>query len=571
MKRKSDYARPYLRAAVQKNHLLLALDVLFVILGSILSASLAILLQLVIDTANGVGQFTVVQLLYITLAMAGGIVLCFLGRREFYSRFLRRANRQYRQAIFDDLTKKNIAAFSSERTGDYISVLTSDAAKVDTKYFQKISDLIEESLCAVFGFILMILYSWQLSLVALGLTCLPVLVSVFFSGTLTRQEKQVSEENAKFVSSIKDLLSGFSVIKSFQAEKRVCRLYGDKNGAVEQLRYRSQRTTWLIRCLSQVAGVAMQLGVFLVGAQLATQGQITSGVIIAFLQLTGFVIQPLQALPEEVSAFRAARALVSRAGKLLGEHTARETGAQVQTLGDGIVCQDLHFGYEAGQEVLKGIDVCFAPGKSYALVGASGSGKSTLLNLLLGGYDGYTGSITLADHALREVGEDSLYRLISIIQQNVFIFDATIAENITMFREFPEESVRDAIRRAGLEELVREKGMDYSCGENGCNLSGGERQRISIARCLLKNTQVLLMDEATAALDTQTSASITGAILDVRGLTRILVTHKLDAPTLRRFDEILVLRDGKITERGTFDTLLESDGYFSALYRVTAD
>ena len=219
--------------------------------------------------------------------------------------------------------------------------------------------------------------------------------------------------------------------------------------------------------------------------------------------------------------------------------------------------------------MLRGVSFRLVAGKRCALVGASGSGKSTLLNLMMGADGGYTGSIRIDGRELREVNTDSLYDLISLIGQNVFLFNDTIWRNITMFRSFPEEQVEKTVKEAGLTELVSQKGRDYLCGENGGNLSGGERQRVSIARSLLRGTPVLLLDEATASLDAKTAREVTEAILDLEGLTRLVVTHRLEAPLLARYDEILVLRNGTLWERGSFQELMERKGYFYSLYTVS--
>lgn len=231
----------------------------------------------------------------------------------------------------------------------------------------------------------------------------------------------------------------------------------------------------------------------------------------------------------------------------------------------------MSFGYEEGKEILKGIHCTFETGKSYAIVGGSGSGKTTLLNLILGSFHDYQGEVRIGGCELREIKPESLYDYISIIQQNVFVFDSSIQENITMFKPFDQKKIMEAINRSGLSQLMKEKGADYHCGENGCHLSGGERQRISIARCLLKDTSVLLMDEATATLDAKTAMNVTNAILDVDGLTRIIVTHKLEEALLKRYDKILVLRHGQIAEQGNFQELMDKKECFYALYRVSGE
>lgn len=186
----------------------------------------------------------------------------------------------------------------------------------------------------------------------------------------------------------------------------------------------------------------------------------------------------------------------------------------------------------------------------------------------MGSSNDYQGSIRFDQRELRSIATESLYGLVSVVQQNVFIFDDTIRNNITMFRHFDENLVQQATEKAGLTPLLAERGEDYICGENGSGLSGGERQRISIARCLLRQTPVLLIDEATAALDAATAYSVSAAILAIEGLTRIVVTHRLEEPLLRKYDEILVLKNGEICERGSFDALMARREQFYSLFNV---
>ena len=227
------------------------------------------------------------------------------------------------------------------------------------------------------------------------------------------------------------------------------------------------------------------------------------------------------------------------------------------------------FSYEPGKQVLHGVSARFDAGKSYAIVGGSGSGKSTLLNLLMASHSGYGGDICYDGAELRGIRAESLYDLVSIVQQNVFIFNSSVRDNITMFREFDKSEVDEAIRLSGLSELIAARGEDYLCGENGIGLSGGEKQRISIARSLLRKTPVLLMDEATAALDAETAYYITSSILQLDGLTRIVVTHALDETLLRRYDRIFTLKNGRLIESGTFDELMDKKEYFYSLFTVS--
>lgn len=207
-------------------------------------------------------------------------------------------------------------------------------------------------------------------------------------------------------------------------------------------------------------------------------------------------------------------------------------------------------------------------GGCYALVGGSGSGKSTILNLLMASSRDYQGEILYDGKELKTISAGSLYDLVSIIQQNVFVFNSTIRNNITMFSDFPEEEIERAIQLSGLSGLIREKGDNYLCGENVSGLSGGERQRISIARALLRKTPVLFVDEATASLDAETSFGVLDAILKLDGYTRIIVTHDLDENILRRCTGLFALKNGVVPEQGSFSELMDRKGYFYSLYTV---
>ena len=486
-----------------------------------------------------------------------------------YPAFLRRAMKQYKEYAFTELTKKSISTFSDENTSRYISALTNDAVCIETNYLAKIFTLLTKSVSFVGGLVMMLLYSPLLTGFALLLSLVPLAVSVLCGNRLARMETEVSRQNESFVAMTKDLLSGFSVVKSFKAEAEVVARFCRRNEELEETKGRRRRMEEVITMLGTGAGIVAQLGVFLFGAYLAVTKQgVTPGVVIVFLPLMSFVVDPIGSVPPILANRRAAVALIDKLADAVGKNV-RESGEQMDpVLRDGITIDHLTYGYHESAPVLNDVSVRFEAGKSYAIVGTSGSGKSTLVNLLMGSSNDYQGSIRFDQRELRSIATESLYGLVSVVQQNVFIFDDTIRNNITMFRHFDEMLVQQATEKAGLTPLLAERGEDYICGENGSGLSGGERQRISIARCLLRQTPVLLIDEATAALDAATAYSVSAAILAIEGLTRIVVTHRLEEPLLRKYDEILVLKNGEICERGSFDALMARREQFYSLFNV---
>lgn len=322
--------------------------------------------------------------------------------------------------------------------------------------------------------------------------------------------------------------------------------------------------------MGAAAAGSAQLGVFLVGAYLALRGHsITPGVLIVFVQLMNFIIEPIASVPGILAGRRAALALIDKLARALENNVRDEGRAIPAALETGIEIKDLSFSYDKDAPTLSGINMRFEKGKSYAIVGASGSGKSTMLNLLMAAHSDYKGDIRYDGAELRGIDASSLYDMVSLVQQDVFVFNASIRDNITMFCDFPREKTDRAIKLSGLSELIREKGEDYLCGENGAGLSGGEKQRISIARSLIRETPVLLVDEATAALDKETAYRVIKAILNLDGLTRIVVTHALEEGLLRQYDRILTLKGGRLIEQGDFETLMAQKGYFYSLYTVS--
>lgn len=540
------------------------------VLFSVLNLAVAWLLQQLVDNVSKVqGALP----LYVLALLTAGIVLLILPLKalNYFSqpRFMKKALMQFKRFAFEKLSRKSIASFQSEVTATYLSAFSNDLTAIETNYLEKQFTLVFNTVLACGAVVLMLAYSPVLAVVAIGLCVMPLLASSFTGRYMEKAEKETSERNAGFAASLKDILSGFSVIKSFRAENSAIDLLEQSSMAVEDAKCRKRKLSVILSTIGGIAGISAQLGTFLVGAVLAQQGfGITPGMLFVFMDLTGAVITSVREMPELLASRRAALALVDKMALSL-ESNVRDEGKDIPNhLENGISVHNLRFGFEPDSEILHDINIDFETGKSYAIVGNSGSGKSTLLNLLMASRHDYEGTISFDGAELRDISSKSIYELVSMVEQNVFVFDASIRDNITMFRDFPTADVDRAIELSGLSRLINERGGDYLCGENGKNLSGGEKQRISIARSLLQKPSVLLADEVTAALDAETGYQVTGDILKLDGITRIVVTHALVESLLKHYDGIIVLKDGRIVESGTFDDLMDKKGYFYALYTV---
>lgn len=535
-----------------------------------LNLILSWIIQQLMDTAAG--ESGALSFRTLLLISAGFVLLCAgLSLLNYASqpRFLERAMRQYKDFAFKKLIGKSISSFRDESAAGYLSALTNDAASIETNYLAQMLAMITKAVTFIGALLLMCRYSLLMTAIAAGLTVLPMIASLLTGNRLQAVENRVSERNGEFTAALSDCLAGFNVVKNFRAEREIFRLFAQSNKALEHEKFTGRRIKTLVGMIGAVTGIFAQLGVFIAGVYLSMKGgSMTPGAVVLFVNLMNFIISPIAELPGLLACRKAALGLVDKLAAALERSSSREGSETLNKLEHGIRLENVSFAYEPGKTVLHGINAEFEAGRAYALVGGSGSGKSTLLNLLMAAETNYSGHILADGIELSDISTESLYGTMAAIQQNVFVFNASIKDNVSMFRDFPKTEMDEAIARAHLGALIRERGEDYLCGENGSGLSGGEKQRISVARSLLKKSSVLLADEVTAALDAQTAHRVSSDILDLQGITRIVVTHTLEESLLRRYDKIFVLRGGRIEEAGSFADLMANKGYFYALFTV---
>ncbi|MBQ8040951.1 MAG: ABC transporter ATP-binding protein, partial [Lachnospiraceae bacterium] len=438
---------------------------LYIIFWSVnggLSLAMSVILQQITDAAAEKNMQLLIKMCGV--CGIGIVVIMLISVAQYYTeaKFLKRAMLQYKNEIFSNLLKKNRRSFSNENTSVYISAITNDATSIEANYLQGTVKLISYIIAFVATLVLMLWYSPLLTFAAIGLTLIPIVISILTGNKLAVVEQEVSKGNADFVGTIKDMLSGFSVIKSFRAEHEIDKIYQKDNEKLESTKFHKNMTTGKIGLLSETGMLISQIGVFLIGGFLVIEEKgITVGVLIAFINMLSALITPINAIPQFYAGRKAAAGLIDKMETVLMENVTESTGAAIEMLEEAITVKDVSFGYTEEVDVLKNVSVRLKAKKSYALVGGSGSGKSTLLDLIMGNFGNYRGEVAFDGKELKEIQIESLYDLISVVQQNVFIFDSTIRENITMFKEFPDAQVQRAIELSGLKRLIVEKGEAY--------------------------------------------------------------------------------------------------------------
>lgn len=481
-------------------------------------------------------------------------------------KYQKKAITQYKNNIYSHLLDKNIANYNKHNTSTYISVITNDVSKIEENYLFSAFDLITNFTLFITTIVIMLIYSPLLTLSAIVLAILPFIASILVGGKLSYHEKEISDQNASFMHFVKDNLIGFSTIKVFKSEKKIKELFEKNNDVLEKKKASKTKTLVIMEMVQTIISLIAQFGVFFIGAYISIKtGEIAPSVILLFVQLMNYIINPLVQIPSSLSKRLSCKPLFTK----MEEITKTEESTEGETIDniESITVSNLGFMYD-DKEVLKEVDYKFEKNKSYAIVGTSGSGKTTFVNLLLGKYNNYSGNIYYNNTELKEISLDSLFEISSFVEQNVFVFDDSIINNITMYSNVDDALLNQAIVKSGLAKLVEEKGTDYRCGENGCNLSGGEKQRISIARALVKQSKLLLLDEATSALDNETAVSIINNLLDIDNMTKIMITHRLDEDILNKFDEIIVMKNSRIVESGTYKELMNNNSTFKSLVEL---
>lgn len=541
-----------------KNRKNLALSLLGCVFKTLSVLGFSAFTQKILDTVSGDQPSPIPYL----ILFAAGCFLCLLisAALEYFcwTAFRRQALTRYRAYFCRKVLSKDISAFSRENTGAYASAVSNDLNTIRTSYLESLPYLAELVLNFAGTVVLMLAYDVRLALIAFGVSLLPILLSSFRVNQVAECEEQLAEANGGFLSAFTEMLTGFRAVKSMRAEGSVAARLLKVNRKASDTFADREHTEISVAYIASLSGHIARIAFFFISLLLSKNDPaVTVGVIIAFTQLMSNIVQLAVTVPELLANVKAADKLMERHDGMLALSQAEGEDRAV-SCGEKVEADNVSVSYGEGQEVLRNLSLSLPAGGCYAILGESGSGKTTLLNLLSGAKRDYTGSVRYDGQDIRNVSGERLFELISVIHQETFLFDATIEENITLFRPVDRAVLEDAVKKAGLEELVKEKGLDYACGENGANLSGGEKQRVGIARSILLGAKVLLLDEATSALDIRTGSRLIRTVQQMEGKTRIAVTHDVYPELMDNFDRIIVLRDGQIAGQGKYSELLKT-------------
>ncbi|MEK3915802.1 ABC transporter ATP-binding protein [Paenibacillus sp. FSL H7-0331] len=478
-----------------------------------------------------------------------------------------------RKKLFDRVQKLSFRFFDNNKTGHLVSRMTNDLMDIGEIAHHGPEDLFIAVMTLTGAFGIMLSINWQLAVLTFIIVPIMIYLSLFFSRKMSAAFKRMFADIADYNARVENNVSGIRVVQAFANEKHEMSRFAENNNRFRMTKLITYRIMAWNSSISFILMKGVSLFVLVCGTWFVIKNRMTYGEFIAFVMLSNVFLGPIKQINSVIETYPKGIAGFKRYLELLETEPdvddAPDAQAITQVKGD-IRYSGVTFSYEHKEKVLSGVSLSILAGETVALVGPSGAGKTTLCSLLPRFYDVDEGSITIDGIDLRKMTLESLRSHIGIVQQDVFLFDGTIRENIAYGKLNASESeIWQAARRAQLEEMIlsQKDGLDAVIGERGVKLSGGQKQRLSIARMFLKNPPILILDEATSALDTETEAAIQLALAELsQGRTTLVIAHRL--ATIKNADRIIVVAEQGIAEQGKHEELIAAQGIYSRLHRA---
>ena len=543
---------------------------IFNILVPLTNIAFAYSIKIIIDSGMSQNREALTQAILI-----GAIVIFIYASLNFISlrlrnKLVRQIMSRYKNKVFKSILDRDYREFSKEKSGKFISILTENMKKIEQDYLHQYFNISKNISLMIFSLVAMFIGNWFLTLLVIIASIIPMMISGFIGQKSASLQNSSMIADQKYLAKVKDILAGFLVIKSFNVKEAIRQDYKNESEKLDEIYFIKGKFDVLSNVISQLSGMIVFLVAFGGGMYLVFGGHTTIGSVTAIVQLVNFVVMPLNEIGMGMSKFREGQATLNSFE--VKDVIELQTGKTKEYFDDVISFSNVDFSYpNAEEKIFNNLSLQIKKGEKIAIVGMSGSGKSTLLNLLLRFYDVTSGYISIDNQDLQAISAESLYNLMTIVQQDVYIFDDTLKANITLSQSFTEDDIKKAVQQSGLESYILENelGLQTLCGENGSNLSGGERQRLSIARALIRKTPILLLDEATSSLDNKVTTEIENSILEIQDLTVLVVTHKFNKSMLKKYNRILFMKNGVIVEDGSFDNLMDRKGEFYKLVELS--
>lgn len=555
---------------IKKNKILFMLTLLTSTVASLGYVFLAILLQQLLDIAMEKNLQQFIKMILFSIAYFAVLGIFLYLQSLLSKKIICKVMRQIRSDVFQGIVSHNMEDFNKKNTADYISIITNDVKMIEDNFLLPLFEVVQYTVIFISSFVLMIYFDIIVTICVMVAIAIMFLVPSLLGSNLEKKQNIFSSKLEDFTGGLKDILSGFEVIKCYSMKQYVIQRFNRENDETIHSKYSVDKLIALNEGLSSFLALMVQIVVLFLSAYFIITGRITIGTLLGMVQVSSNLANPLIMIFTNVPKIKSIQPIVEKLHSISERSIEYSHKERVTTFDNYIHVKDLSFSYDKQAKVLNEMNCIIEKGKKYVLVGKSGCGKSTFIKLLTGYYSGYKGTIIYDNKELDLLEKEDVVQLSSIIHQNIYLFDETIFDNICLHEDYPKEIVDKAVKESGLDEFISglPDGIFYRVGENGSNLSGGQKQRIAVARALIRNKPILVLDEGTSAIDTQTAYDIESRLLKITDLTLITITHNLKEELLKNYDEVIYMDNGRIIEQGHFQELVNTSSCFSEYLRL---
>ncbi|GKS14678.1 multidrug ABC transporter ATP-binding protein [Paenibacillus chitinolyticus] len=478
-----------------------------------------------------------------------------------------------RKKLFDHIQKLSFRFFDNNKTGHLMTRITNDLNEIGEIAHHGPEDVFIAIMTLVGAFLLMLSIHTKLALLTFIVIPLLAWFAIYFTKKMTRTYERLFGNVAEFNSRVENNISGIRVVQAFANEDYEKNLFKGTNQQYRQTKLLAYKLMAKSMSISYMMMRFVSLFVMLCGTYFVIQGELSYGQFVAFLLLSNVFFRPiekinavLESYPKGIAGFKRYISIIDTEPDVADGKDA----VSVEKLKGDIVFDSVTFGYDDQKNILDKLNLNIRAGETIAFVGPSGAGKTTICSLLPRFYDCKSGAIRIDGMDVRDMTLESLRNQIGIVQQDVYLFEGTIRQNIAYGKlRASEEEIWEAARQAQLEEFIRKQpdGMETMIGERGVKLSGGQKQRLAIARIFLKNPPILILDEATSALDTATELAIQQSLTELsKGRTTLVIAHRL--ATIKNADRIIVVTERGVVEEGSHRELVAAGGIYSGLHKA---
>lgn len=464
-----------------------------------------------------------------------------------------------RTKYFESILKTAYAKVMKKNAAYYISALTNDMNMIAQDYVAAVFAVINSVITLIITFLYTFMLSWKIALLMTGLSVLLLLLPLLFQNSINRKSYELSQSYERYMSAVKDVLGGYTSVKVYQAEE-VMRDHVEKECQAVYLDSKKKENivVTLSSCTSVLANM-IKLSLIIISVYLVLSSDIDVGTITAIINLSGAFYSPVMELSGQIGAVLGSRMIRYKLDNML--HALKSEENLDKTITGELVLEQVGFSYVKERKILNQVSYHFERNKKYLIIGESGCGKTTLLRLLTKLYDRYDGKIYLDQIDYEELDYKTLFETITYVQQDEYIFDTTLRDNIDINGTGEEDKLQDCISKCQLTELIKKLplGLETEVNEELDKISEGEKLRICLARALYKGGKIFLFDEVTASLDTRNTLEIEKMILNLQDVTVINICHKFTEEIMKQYDQILIMENGSIIRSGKFDEIVQTE------------